>query len=347
MSMPLVSILIPNRNHSSYLDECIRSAMDQTYKNIEIIVCDNCSDDDSYEVIKKYIKMGVILNKNPVNIFNYNYRMLAQLCNGEFFILLCADDILKPDFIEKAMNVMLKNKSIGYLHCERDYIDENGEIIELSPFFSCSFQVAGENMLPIYMLTDVAQASQCLIRKDAFDSVGGHDTETDHSNIDRELWFRLSMKYDYAYLRDKLSYIRIHSSSETNRVSKNFVHPLSIYVMIKGFLEWGKLNGYTEVLERESLAFSRLANDILDQAEQLIKLVDLVNAKRYMILSELVFKDVKDSIKYKKCIEMIEHGCYEDTLYCKDIRINDRIRNYNPPKNFKLIMECTDYEKGL
>lgn len=103
---PLVSIIIPNYNHSMYLEQSIESALNQTYPNIEIIVSDNCSEDRSVEVATKYLSRGVILNKNPQNIYNYNYDILYDCAKGDYFVLLCADDLIQPTFVEKAVSMM-------------------------------------------------------------------------------------------------------------------------------------------------------------------------------------------------------------------------------------------------
>lgn len=333
---PLVSIIIPNRNHSVYLGQAIESALAQTYKNTEIIICDNCSDDNSLEVAMKYLDRGIIINKNPINILNNNYKILASLATGKYFILLCADDIIKPTFIERAVSIMEEHSNIGYLHCERDYIDETGNIIELDPFFTCSFISPGESMLPIYMLTDVGQAAQALIRRSSFDYIGGHDTDTDHLNIDRELWFRLSMVSDYVYLREKLSLIRIHNSSETAKSTEFFVHPLSIYAMIKGFVEWAKIKNYKKVLEREKIALNKLAVELLNSAISCLRTSKIVLAKQHMLLASIVDNSIVENESYGKCLRAIND---DDVNVLGKSNVTDsrsvfHARNYNPPENF-------------
>ena len=59
---PLVSIIIPNKNYSRYLDESIQSALNQTYCNVEVIINDNCSTDDSFDTMLKYLDKGLIIN---------------------------------------------------------------------------------------------------------------------------------------------------------------------------------------------------------------------------------------------------------------------------------------------
>jgi glycosyltransferase involved in cell wall biosynthesis len=332
--------VIPNRNHSIYLSQAIESALAQTYNNIEIIVCDNCSDDNSLEVMREYLNRGVLINKNPINIFSYNYNILSLMSEGEYFMVLCSDDLLKPTFVERAVEIMEKHPNIGYVHCERDYIDTNGNIIELDPFFNCSFMVKGEAMLPIYMMTDVAQAAQGLIRRSIFEKVGGHDTETDHTNIDREQWFRLSMISDYAYIREKLSLIRIHQESSTTTATNVFMHPILLYKMLEGFVEWGKIRNYPDVLEREKFAFKKLARDFLVFAAKYIKQSNFSLAKKYLLFIRIVDGDIVNDVKYLKCIKICEgqdlNTIHELDEFIKNNHASHK-RNYNPPNGFILL----------
>ena len=191
MNKPLVTLMIPNRNHSRYLGQCIESALGQTYRPIDVVVLDNCSDDDSIETASRYIDRGVRVCKNPLNIINASYDVLVALTESDYLMLLCADDLLKPAFVESCVRVMEQHPRVGYVHCERDYIDTQGNVTELDPFYNCSFIAPGESALPIYMLTDVAQPAQCLFRRTVFERALRYETEFDHANADKDLWFKL------------------------------------------------------------------------------------------------------------------------------------------------------------
>jgi glycosyltransferase involved in cell wall biosynthesis len=336
---PLVSIIIPNRNHSAYLKQAIESALAQTYTNIEIIISDNCSTDNSLEIAMGYLNRGVIINRNPVNVFGDNYKVLASLASGKYFMILCADDLIKPTFIERSVSIMEQHSNVGYVHCERDYIDENGNIIELDPFFNCSFISPGESMLPVYMLTDVGQAVQGLIRRTIFDAASGYDTETDYLTIERELWFRLSMISDYAYIREKLALLRVHTQSESSNTREYFVHPLSIYVMLKGFIEWAKIKNYPKVLEREKISFTRLALESLTTAINALKAGKISLAKQNILFARILDNSIVENENYKQCLKIIEtqNTSTLDESHIKDIRVAFHKRSYDPPENYILL----------
>lgn len=338
---PLVSVIIPNYNHSMYLDQSIQSALNQTYPNIEVIVNDNASLDHSVEVVKKYIDRGVIINKNPQNIYNFNYDILDDWVDGKYFVLLCADDILKEDFIEKAVHIMEEHPEIGFVHGERDYIDENGKITELDPFFNCSFRVKGEEMLPIFTLTDIGQSAQALIRTTSFIKAGMHDTQSDHLNIDREQWFRLAMISDYAYIREKMALIRMpETTSETSRIIETFYHPIALYHTAKSFEKWALLNGYDRVLERIETSLKRFARECMGFTKVFLKRENYDLAKRYLLYMRFVDREIVQDEEYQRCWEILREKrgySVEVNEYKKSSNYAFRKRNYEPPENYILM----------
>lgn len=340
---PLVSIMIPNRNHAQFLGACIESALNQTYDNIEIVVLDNCSDDNSMEVASRYIDRGVTLCRNPHNILNNSYKVLACLTEGKYMTLLCADDLIQPEFIESCVDIMENNPEVGYVHSERDYIDGHGNITELDPFYNCSFVAPGESTLPIYLLTDVAQPAQCLIRRSTFTSVLGYNTEFDHTNADKEMWFKLSLVSNYAYLRRKFVLIRIHEARESTVGFRNFFHPLAMYLSIDSQVKRGKLEGHQTVVERLPAAYEKLAQESLLIADACLRDNDRGLAKKYLLFAQILSDDIVHSDTFHKV--QILCNATDDELSQKlratatDSVFVRRKRNYPPPEGYTLIEE--------
>ncbi|WP_239077565.1 glycosyltransferase [Geobacter sp. SVR] len=330
--------MIPNRNHSKFLGTCIESALNQTYPNLEIVVLDNCSDDNSLKVASRYVNRGVRVCKNPINIGNKNFNLLTVLTEGEYMILLCADDVIQPTFIEKSVAIMEQNPNVGYVHCERDYIDGDDVITELDPFYNCNFICPGESVLPIYMLTDVAQPSQCVIRRSIFQKVLGYNTEFDHSNADKALWFRLSLVSDYAYIREKLALIRVHSARETVIAFRSFYHSIALYLTLMNQVELGgQLKGHRNVYEKLPAAFRKLADETLQIALFCIHEDNLKLAKQYLVFAKIMDNSIVESENY-----ILISNIY-DSLQCKNDSEKEKIelsmfgkrtRNYEPPENY-------------
>ena len=109
------SVVIANYNNSKYIDECIESLKNQTYKNIEIIFFDDNSHDNSIEVIKKFQNIKIIENKIQTKFGSFNqmnaFRKSIQSSTGDVIFLLDSDDYFRKDKIEKVVDFFSKNKS--------------------------------------------------------------------------------------------------------------------------------------------------------------------------------------------------------------------------------------------
>jgi glycosyltransferase involved in cell wall biosynthesis len=133
--LPFVSVAIPTYNRAdSYLKEAVSSALDQTYKKIEIIVSDNCSTDNTESFIKslpdpriKYFKQGH--NIGPIN----NYNFCLDRAKGDYFLLLHDDDLVDADFIETCMSHSGYAKDYGIIRTGTRLIDDKGETLSESP----------------------------------------------------------------------------------------------------------------------------------------------------------------------------------------------------------------------
>ena len=128
--MKKVSILIPTYNQSAYLSEAITSALKQTYKNLEVIVSDDGSTDNTSKVVKQFLvdtRLKYFRNDNNIGRVK-NYRKgLFDLATGDYFLNLDADDYLtSPNFVEDAVKILEGYPDIGFVMANA-YILHDGE----------------------------------------------------------------------------------------------------------------------------------------------------------------------------------------------------------------------------
>ena len=125
-SNSLVSILINNYNYGHFLSEAIDSALNQTYSNIEVIVVDDGSSDNSHEIIKSYgDKIIPILKENGGQASAFNTGFAAS--KGEIIYFLDADDISKPEKTAEVVKVFAENPDIGWCFHTQEFFGENLE----------------------------------------------------------------------------------------------------------------------------------------------------------------------------------------------------------------------------
>ena len=126
----VVSIIIPVYNAQDYLEECLDSALNQTYDKIEIITVNDGSKDNSLDILKKYSnKIKIISKKNggTASALNLGIKNMS----GEWFKWLSADDVLYSNAVKELVDVakVLPNKKY-ILYSNYDIIDAHGKIID-------------------------------------------------------------------------------------------------------------------------------------------------------------------------------------------------------------------------
>ena len=107
---PLVSVCIPAYNNAAYIKETIDSILKQTWKNLELVICDDKSKDNTIEVIESIKDDRIRLCKNEKNLgMSGNWNKCLHECKGEFIKLICADDMLRKDAIEKEVRALIEH----------------------------------------------------------------------------------------------------------------------------------------------------------------------------------------------------------------------------------------------
>lgn len=132
---PLITIAIPTYNRANlYLEQAIECALNQTYPNIEIIISDNCSTDDTETVVKNFNDPRIRYFRQEKNIGgNNNFNFCIKQAKGEYFLLLMDDDLIDSDFIETCMKGVNYDSNVGVIRTGTRIIDSQGTIIHEYP----------------------------------------------------------------------------------------------------------------------------------------------------------------------------------------------------------------------
>ncbi|MCR8660522.1 glycosyltransferase [Paenibacillus endoradicis] len=127
----LASVLINNYNYADYLEECIQSVLDQTYEDIEIIVYDDGSTDNSLDVLSQFSNIKVILKENygkshNLNQMNAVYQAYQQ-SKGDYIFLLDSDDLFKEDKIEKIISAFKSHPHVEAIQHSLEEVNKYSE----------------------------------------------------------------------------------------------------------------------------------------------------------------------------------------------------------------------------
>ncbi|MBC7949846.1 MAG: glycosyltransferase [Chitinophagaceae bacterium] len=130
--MPLFSVIIPNYNYAVYLEERIRSVLEQGYQDFELILLDDGSTDDSKSIIEKYrdhpkVSHVVYNSKNSASTFS-QWKKGIELSAGDWIWIAESDDSIKNDFLQEAANAISGHPTIGLFYCDGVILEEGGSL---------------------------------------------------------------------------------------------------------------------------------------------------------------------------------------------------------------------------
>jgi len=219
--MELVSVITPVYNGERYLEQTIQSVLNQTYKNIEYILIDDCSQDSSLAIIEKYRDKVVICrnNKNLGIIRTVNEGI--KKAKGKYIMLLGHDDLVEPDHVEKLLLDFDEDTSLVF--CSHILIDKDNKKTQ-SRSGSTWINKALQN--PLFELAKSNFISCCgiILSKEKVEKVGLFEEIDDFPNYGEWLlWIKLAAVGKIKYNREKKALYRRHETNITNTFEDKLV----------------------------------------------------------------------------------------------------------------------------
>ena len=162
----LISILITTYNVESFVERAINSALNQTYPNIEIIIVDDCSNDRTWEKIRRFSKKAVMVRHEKRKRVSAALNTALKVAHGDFIARLDGDDQLYPKILEREAAVLRGHTECGFVYCDYEEIDEKEKLIRQVHLPEFSSQLAHE-------IDYIAMGN--LVRKSCYDNIGWYD----------------------------------------------------------------------------------------------------------------------------------------------------------------------------
>lgn len=240
-NLPLVSIVVPCYNHEKYVKETIESIINQTYKNIELIVIDDGSKDNSVSVIQELAdKYGFTFIHRPNKGLSATLNEGIRLSKGKYFCACASDDIYMLDKIEKQVQFMETNPEYGMCYGKIVEFDDSGykkeREIKNAKSGWCFEELILSNFIP---------AVSQMIKRDIFEDVGNFDE--DLYIEDWDMWLRIVYKYKIGYVDNYLAYYRLHSNNCSSNTLK--MHLAKVTIINK----WGKIRNISMEINKVNM----------------------------------------------------------------------------------------------
>lgn len=266
---PLVSVIVPNYNHAPYLRQRLDSIFNQTYKNFEVIILDDCSTDNSKEIIEEY------RNRPQVSHVVYNeinsgspFKQWAkgfELAQGEYIWIAESDDWAELNFLEEMVPILNQDTSLAFTFCESYW--EYPEKTVLGRTFKKDFAYNGIDFIKNKQIfnNNIVNASSVLFRRQGLADVS-NDYQNYKGSGDYILWSYLCEHGNLYYKANYLNHFRRHAVATTNKsissglcFEENF--EIYKYFMKRGYVsilanyriidyELSQIDYYKDVLKR-------------------------------------------------------------------------------------------------
>ena len=213
--MPRVSVIIPTYNQASYLSEAVESALAQSYQDLEVIVIDDGSTDNTPEVASGF-PPGVIYIRQENQGVSTARNNGIEMAKGEYLAFLDSDDIMLEGALQKSVDFLDQHPEAGFCYGQVYRMDDKGRTLRLigSRGAKTSCIRDGKEQIALMLFRGDITPSTVLARRFCFEEVGLFNT-TLHIGEDIDMWLRLAMRYSVGYIAEPLAKYRVHPQSAT------------------------------------------------------------------------------------------------------------------------------------
>jgi glycosyltransferase involved in cell wall biosynthesis len=219
MTTPLVSVCVPAFRAGRHLGAALRSLLGQTLHELEIVVVDNGSDDDTAAVAASFSDPRLRIVRNPrVLSIDASWNRAVRLCTAPLVKLVCADDLLHPDCLRVQHAIMAARPEVVITACRRDFVDAAGRTLSsgrgLRGLTGTHDRVGLARAVVRHGGNPIGEPAAVLLRRAAFEAAGGFDPHLPHT-MDLRLWLRMLAHGHFHGSPRSLAAFRVHGASRS------------------------------------------------------------------------------------------------------------------------------------
>ncbi|WP_009632266.1 glycosyltransferase [Synechocystis sp. PCC 7509] len=243
-SPPLVSVIIPAFNSEKTIQETIESVLNQTWKNLELIVVNDGSQDATLDVIASIKDPRLTVLSYPNSGVSASRNRGISQAKGEFISFLDADDLWTLDKLETQLKALQDNPQAGVAYSWTDHIDDNSKLLRAGAHYIINGDVYAELLKSNF----VANGSNILVRAQALREIGGFNQSFTPAE-DWDMYLRLASRYHFVAVPSAQILYRIISTSASSNVFK--MEAVSLQIIEQHYSQGSK---FLQPAKKESLS---------------------------------------------------------------------------------------------
>lgn len=283
---PLVSILIPTYNRADFVGEALNSALNQTYSNLEIIVHDDASQDNTPEVLSGYHDPRVRIIRTEANhgmIGGWNY--IVKRAHGEYIKFLASDDLLSPTCVAELVSAARAHPNAGIITCQRKFINEQGRVVKKMGFAQKDTVVDGpthaHEILTSLRENKIGEPTAVLYPTKLVKKAGEYDPQFSQF-ADFEYWIRILQFGSVIYIHRPLCSFRLHGGSNTSASVRDGRFIAEIFALLHKYYDSPTFSRAFHLTSADRVRVTRQKTlDTLKNIKDLFVHGELVTARRY------------------------------------------------------------------
>lgn len=210
---PTVSVCIPTYNRAHYLPYTLETILNQTFVDFELVICDDCSTDNTAQVVASFKDSRIRYMRNQRNLgIPGNLNRCVELAQGKYVAIYHDHDLYEPTILEESVDLLDRYPNMGYVATGSKFIDQQGYCRICRPinFPACISRPGMAKVLFSSFASPVGAWS--LVRRQCYELEGVYSPSAGFLS-DVDLWIRLSAKYDVGFIAKPLVQLMVREES--------------------------------------------------------------------------------------------------------------------------------------
>ena len=233
IAAPKISVCVPTYNRAQLLQKCLASLLNQSVRDYEVIVADNCSMDGTPDIVGSFADSRLRYHRHETNLGPFgNMNLLINEARGTYICIAHDDDVYAPEFLQRESEMLDRNQNVGMVHCAVYEVDVDGARRQIVRAYPTTRVLPGKDEFVRYLeghnvCCSSVMARAALYRQNPFDPR--------FLSADFLMWMKFSLCADVAYVAEPLLDMRVHGDTVTSWLTPMRWHDEFMAILNEGF----------------------------------------------------------------------------------------------------------------